>query len=59
MSKTELQKHTLNLRKGDLDRLGEFYPELAPTQVIRRLISAHVDKLERKVLEEVDVEISL
>ena len=43
----DLQKHTLNLRRGDVDFLEHVYlPKGLPVSVIvRSLVSAHVDRL--------------
>ena len=48
----DYQKHTLNLRKRDFDRMGELFPQLGPSKAIRELISKFVDKHTRKELEE-------
>lgn len=39
-----LTKHTLNLRKGDLDKLKEIFPAQQPTVMARKILSAFVDK---------------
>lgn len=56
-----LQKHTLLLREGDYAALQERYRTHGAAAVIRRLVSAHVDKFLRPVtkaelaqLEEID-----
>jgi len=43
-----IQKVTLNLYDGDFAKLGELYPELGASRVIRELVSAHVRKVEFK-----------
>lgn len=50
MSVEELQKHTLNLRLGDMDYLLEVYSPkgVSPSLLIRRLVSQHVDQLRKK-----------
>jgi hypothetical protein len=40
----DLQKHTLNLRRGDVDRIRELHPNIESAVVIRRLISNYVDE---------------
>ena len=45
----DLQKHTLNLRAGDFDRLGELLPELGPSGARRRIISSLIDKHHKSV----------
>lgn len=42
--KTDLKKHTLNLRPGDFDRMGELFPNLGSSLGIRTLISRFVDQ---------------
>lgn len=42
----ELQKHTLNLRAGDMDRLRDFFPDIPPSNMIRTIVSRYVDDLE-------------
>lgn len=43
----DLQKHTLNLRRGDIDYLDSVYRSrgVPVSMIIRDLISGHVDKL--------------
>ena len=42
--KTDLQKHTLNLRPGDFAKMGEIFPEMGASESIRTLVSRFVDK---------------
>lgn len=42
----ELQKHTLNLRAGDMEKIRDFHPDLHASQVVRMLISRYVDQIE-------------
>lgn len=47
MAKTkdlEIQKHTLNLRAGDYDKIGALFPDLMAGPAIRKIVSAFVDK---------------
>ena len=45
MKKSEdLQKHTLNLRSGDYERLQSLYPNLGAAVVIRQLVSNYLDR---------------
>jgi hypothetical protein len=49
MAKSEdLQKHTLNLRAGDVDKLRDFFPDIPPTNLIRTIVSRYVDELDTK-----------
>lgn len=44
--KTEnLQKHTLNLRAGDVDELARLFPRHQTSVLIRTLVSNFVDKV--------------
>lgn len=42
--KEDLQKHTLNLRAGDYERLQSLYPEVGAALVIRKIVSAFLDR---------------
>jgi len=45
MNKREgLQKHTLHLREGDMERLRSLYPEVGASLVIRKLVSTFLDR---------------
>lgn len=44
----DLQKHTFHLRRGDVEKLREIYPNVPSAIIIRRLISTTVDRFERK-----------
>ena len=46
--KTDLQKHTLNLRPGDFTKIGCIFPHLHATTIIRLLISTYVDNNYKK-----------
>lgn len=55
-SKTEeLQKHTLNLRAGDMQAIEEMLPSKPASVVVRRVISKFVDNLRNVPGENVDV----
>jgi hypothetical protein len=43
---TDLQKHTLNLYRGDYDRLRAAYPDIGAATVIRRVVRKFVEKIE-------------
>lgn len=49
MASEPLQKHTLNLREGDVDYLAQVYdPKGVPvSSVIRRLVANHVESLRK------------
>lgn len=40
----ELHKHTLNLRKGDMEALGELFPKFHPSTMVRKIVSRFVDQ---------------
>lgn len=40
----ELTKHTLNLRAGDFDKIGELFPDLGPSVAVRQILSRFIDK---------------
>lgn len=59
MARTEeLQKHTLNLRAGDMDKLRDLFPDIPPSNMIRTIISRYVDDLEGQRVP-TSVEVSL
>jgi hypothetical protein len=41
---TDLQKHTLNLRAGDYDKMAELFPQQGAGPMIRQLVSNFIDK---------------
>jgi len=43
-----LQKHTVNLRAGDIDALRTLIPNREPSLVLRQLLSNFVDSLRKK-----------
>lgn len=47
MPKMELQKHTLNLRKGDMEAIADAYAStsMPASAVIRTIVSNFVDRL--------------
>lgn len=47
-SLVELQKHTLNLRRGDMEKLRVLYPGQEPSVVLRRIVSGFIDKALRR-----------
>lgn len=46
MPEEALSKHTLNLYKGDYDRLAELYPDVGAAPVIRRIVRKFLESLE-------------
>jgi hypothetical protein len=47
--KEDFQKHTLHLFTGDFQRLGEIYPETGASAIIRKLVHAHLSKIDKPV----------
>lgn len=48
-----LQRHTLNLHKGDFDRLGELYPGVGAGVIIRQLVRKQIELGEEKLRKEI------
>jgi hypothetical protein len=46
-----LQKHTLNLYRGDFDRLQSVYPDIPAGKVIRRIVRGYIERLESTTVE--------
>lgn len=44
----DLEKVTIRLRRGDADKLKQFYPSLGYNEAIRRIVGHHVKQLEEK-----------
>lgn len=49
----DLEKVTLNLRKGDADFIAQHHPQHGYQVAIRLLIASYVDKVQRMVEEKV------
>jgi hypothetical protein len=45
----DLEKVTIRLRRGDSDKLKQFYPSLGYNEAIRRIVGHHVKQLEEQV----------
>lgn len=50
----ELIKVTLNLRKGDPERLREHFPQFSYGAIVRKLVSDYVDRLDVQAAQEVE-----
>ena len=58
--KENLTKHTMWLFPGDFRKLGEYYPQLGSSLVVRQLIREHIEKLESQIetdIPKVDVDL--
>lgn len=42
--RNDLQKVTLNIREGDMEKMAQLFPDLGAGPAVRQLISAFVDK---------------
>lgn len=49
----ELEKVTLNLRKGDFERLRGLHGRLGASKVIRELVMGHIKRVEETVNQHV------
>lgn len=45
-SEIPLHKHTLNLFEGDMEKLQELYPEVGGGIIVRKLVRAHLRKVQ-------------
>lgn len=55
----EKTRHNIYLYSGDYAKLGEIHPTLPPSEVIRRLIRNHIDKVESAKVGVVDETVEL
>lgn len=54
----DLQKKTLNLYRGDFERVAELFPDIEPSVVIRKVIRDFISKVEgQPILPEVKVDL--
>lgn len=44
----DLEKITIRVRRGDAEKLKQFYPSLGYNEAIRRIVGHHVKQLEEK-----------
>lgn len=42
--RNDLQKVTLNIREGDMEKMAQLFPDLGAGPAVRQLITAFVDK---------------
>lgn len=55
----ELQKHTLNLFRGDYEKVQEFYPDIGAAVIIRRVLRSFLKKVEVKGSASIDAEVEI
>lgn len=59
-ARQDLTKHTLLLRRGDVEELQILYPEVGASIIIRKLVADHIDKIRASApRNEVKVDINL
>lgn len=51
----ELVKHSLYLKKDEMERLRDIYPEVGAAAIVRTLINKHLREVEAKVDENAPV----
>lgn len=49
MESESLAKHTLHLFEGDFAKLGQHYPEVGASKIIRKLVRLHLEKLDPQI----------
>lgn len=49
---SELTRHTLFLRTGDMQRLRDKFPAIGASSVVRRLVSGFLDRIDLPVPDE-------
>ena len=55
----DLQKHTMNLRRGDMEAISHLFPGKPPNIIIRRLVSKFVDQMRKTDERKVDIDMNL
>lgn len=58
MANDDLQKHTLNLHRGDYQRIQELFPDIGAAVIIRRIVRKFLKQVETEG-ESVDVEVKI
>jgi len=48
MAKTELEKVTMNLRRGDFEFLQDHFPKIGAGPLVRKMVSNYVDGLRKR-----------
>lgn len=55
----DLQKHTLNLTRGDYDKLALLFPDTGAGPVIRQLVHDFITRVEAQAHEAPEVQVTL
>lgn len=58
MANDDLQKHTLNLHRGDYQRIQELFPDIGAAVIIRRIVRKFLKQVETEG-ESVEVEVQI
>jgi hypothetical protein len=48
---TPISKHTLNLYRGDFEKLADLYPRNGAGKIIRDLVRRHLRHVEQQILD--------
>jgi hypothetical protein len=48
---TPISKHTLNLYRGDFEKLADLYPRNGAGKIIRDLVRRHIRRVEQEILD--------
>lgn len=51
----ELEKVTLNLRKGDFDRLRDLHGRVGASKTIRNLVIGHLKRVDERVAQRIPI----
>lgn len=55
----ELEKVTLNLRRGDFERLRGLHGRLGASKVVRELVMGHIKRVDERVSQKAPATISI
>jgi len=53
----QLEKVTLNLRKGDFERLRSLHGRLGASKVVREIVIGHIKRVEENVAQKIQTKI--
>lgn len=59
MRNDDLQKHTLNLFRGDYDKLQQLFPDTGAGPIIRQLVRGFIVRTEADATADAEVEVRL
>jgi len=58
MPKADLQSHTLNLCRGDYEKIQEMYPDVGAATIIRRVVRKFIEQIEDQGIGDLGTQIS-